>query len=128
AGVRSRVLDLVREAGPMLGLEPSVLFEGPVDSTTPVAVATDMLATLREALSNVARHAGASHVEVVVTIDEAELVVRVTDDGAGPPAPGQARGHGLDNMQTRAERRGGSLVLRQAAPHGTVVDWRVPCT
>jgi signal transduction histidine kinase len=127
AGVRSRVLDLVREAGPMLGAEPSVLFEGPVDSATPEPVATDMLATLREALSNVARHAGASHVEVVVTIDEAELVMRVTDDGVGPPAPGQPRGHGLDNMQARAERRGGSLALRQAASHGTVVEWRVPC-
>jgi signal transduction histidine kinase len=127
AGVRSRVLDLVREAGPMLGAEPSVLFEGPVDSATPEPVATDMLATLREALSNVARHAGASHVEVVVTIDEAELVMRVTDDGVGPPAPGQPRGHGLDNMQARAERRGGSLALRQAASHGTLVEWRVPC-
>jgi signal transduction histidine kinase len=127
AGVRSRVLDLVREAGPMLGAEPSVLFEGPVDSATPEPVATDMLATLREALSNVARHAGASHVEIVVTIDEAELVMRVTDDGIGPPAPGQPRGHGLDNMQARAERRGGSLALRQAASHGTVVEWRVPC-
>ena len=127
AGVRSRVLDLVREAGPMLGAEPSVLFEGPVDSATPEPVATDMLATLREALSNVARHAGASHVEIVVTIDEAELVMRVTDDGVGPPGPGQPRGHGLDNMQARAERRGGSLALRQAASHGTVVEWRVPC-
>jgi signal transduction histidine kinase len=127
AGVRSRVLDLVREAGPMLGAEPSVLFEGPVDSATPEPVATDMLATLREALSNVARHAGASHVEVMVAIDEAEVVMRVTDDGVGPPAPGQPRGHGLDNMQARAERRGGSLALRQAASHGTVVEWRVPC-
>ena len=127
AGVRSRVLDLVREAGPMLGAEPSVLFEGPVDSATPEPVATDMLATLREALSNVARHAGASHVEIVVTIGEAELVMRVTDDGVGPPAPGQPRGHGLDNMQARAERRGGSLALRQAASHGTLVEWRVPC-
>ena len=126
-GVRSRVLGLVREAGPTLGLEPSVLFEGPVDSATPEPVATDLLATLREALSNVARHAGASHVEVVVTIDGAELVVRVTDDGVGPPAPGKPRGHGLDNMQARAERRGGSLALRQAASRGTVVEWRVPC-
>ena len=127
AGVRSRVLDLVREVGPMLGAEPGVLFEGPVDWATLEPVATDMLATLREALSNVARHAGASHVEIVVTIEEAELVMLVTDDGVGPPAPGQPRGHGLDNMQARAERRGGSLALRQAASHGTLVEWRVPC-
>ena len=57
SGVRTRVLDLVSEAGPMLEFEPTVLFEGPVDTATPEPVATDMLATLREALSNVAHHA-----------------------------------------------------------------------
>src|SRR5918994_2303432 len=128
AGVRSRVLDLVREAGPMLGAEPGVLFEGPVDTATPEPVATDMLATLREALSNVARHAGASHVDVVVAVDTTDLALRVTDDGVGPPAPGQPRGHGLDNMKARAARREGAFDIGPAAPHGTVVEWRVPCT
>src|ERR671919_986877 len=46
-GVRTRVLDLVGESGPMLGFEPAVLFEGPVDTATPEPVATDMLAALR---------------------------------------------------------------------------------
>ena len=66
--MRIRVLDLVGESGPMLGFEPTVLFEGPADTATPEPVATDMLSALREALSNVARHAGASHVDVLVAV------------------------------------------------------------
>jgi two-component system, NarL family, sensor histidine kinase DevS len=128
-GVRRRILDLVGEGGSMLGFEPTVLFEGPVDAAIPEPVATDMLATLREALSNVARHAQARHVGVVVTADVGdggELTLRVTDDGVGPPAPDQPRGHGLDNMAARAAGRGGSLEIGPASPRGTSVDWRVP--
>ena len=125
-GVRTRVLDLVGESGPMLGFEPTVLFEGPVDTATPEPVATDMLAALREALSNVARHARASHVDVVVAVDTSEVTLRVTDNGVGPPAPGQPRGHGLANLKARAARREGVFDIGPADPRGTVVEWRVP--
>jgi signal transduction histidine kinase len=125
-GVRARVLGLVAESAPLLGFEPTVLFEGPVDTATPEAVATDMLSTLREALTNVARHAGASHVDVVVNVDTTSLTLRVTDDGVGPPAPGQPRGHGLDNMKARATQREGAFDIGPADPRGTVIEWRVP--
>jgi signal transduction histidine kinase len=126
-GVRGRLLDLVNEARSMLGFEPAVLFEGPVDTATPEPVATDMLAALREALSNVARHAQASRVDVVVTVAIGrELVLRVTDDGVGPPAPDQPRGRGLDNMAARAGRPGGSCQIGAATPRGTELVWRVP--
>jgi signal transduction histidine kinase len=125
-GVRRRVLDLVAEAGIMLGFEPTVLFEGAVDAVTPEPVATDLLATLREALSNVARHAEASRVDVVVDVDDGgHLTLRVTDDGVGPPPAGAPRGHGLDNMAARADRRGGSFEIGPASPRGTAVEWRV---
>jgi signal transduction histidine kinase len=125
-GVRRRILELVAEAGAMLGFEPTVLFEGAVDAVTPEPVATDLLATLREALSNVARHAEASRVDVVVDADDGgHLTLRVTDDGVGPPPPGAPRGHGLDNMAARAERRGGSFEITSASPRGTAVAWRV---
>jgi signal transduction histidine kinase len=127
-GVRRRVLDLVGEAGAMLGFEPTVLFEGAVDTATPEPVATDLLATLREALSNVARHSRASRVDVVVTVDADDgghLVLRVTDDGVGPPTAGVRRGHGLENMAARADRRGGSFEITPASPRGTAIAWRV---
>ena len=126
AGVRSQVLDLVQEARPLLVGEPTVLFEGPVDSATPADVVPDLLATLREALSNVGRHAHAAHVEVRLAVTGGELVLEVSDDGAGPPGPDVARGRGLDNMATRAARRGGALALAPADPTGTVLTWRVP--
>jgi signal transduction histidine kinase len=130
-GVRSRVLDVVGEASRVLGFEPTVLFDGQVDAVTPEPVAVDALATLREALSNVARHAQASRVDVVVAVDAdggGELCLRVTDDGVGPPSPDQPRGHGLDNMAQRARRRGGSFTLGPADPRGTELEWRVPIT
>jgi len=126
SGVRSQVLDLVRDAGPALGFEPAVLFDGPVDTSTPDGLVGDLLATLREALSNVARHARASRVDVEVAVDDAKLVLRITDDGVGPPAPDDPRGHGLDNMAARAARRGGSFDIRPASTNGTVVEWCVP--
>jgi signal transduction histidine kinase len=92
-------------------------------------VATDMLATLREALSNVARHAKASRVDVEVRVDvgdRGELVLRVTDDGVGPPVADQPRGSGLDNMAARADRRRGTFEIGPATPQGTTIEWRVP--
>jgi signal transduction histidine kinase len=128
-GLRRRVLDLVAEAGDMLGFEPTVLFEGQVDSATPEPVAADVLATLREGLSNVARHAQASRVDIVVAVDGGaghEILLRITDDGIGPPSADQPRGHGLDNMAARAEARGGSFEIGPSSPRGTEVAWRVP--
>jgi signal transduction histidine kinase len=126
SGVRSQVLELVRDSGAALGFEPTVLFDGPVDSSTPDGLAVDLLATLREALSNVARHARAGRVDVTVAVDAAGLLLQVADDGVGPPAPDQPRGHGLDNMAARAARRGGSFDIGPATSNGTVVEWRVP--
>jgi signal transduction histidine kinase len=126
SGVRNQVLELVRDSGAALGFEPTVLFDGPIDSSTTDGLAADLLATLREALSNVARHARAGRVDVTVAVDAAGLLLRVADDGVGPPAPDRPRGHGLDNMAARAARRGGTFDIGPATSNGTVVEWRVP--
>jgi len=125
-GFRSRVLDVAREAGAVLGFEPGVVFEGPLDAMTPEPVAVDLLATLREALSNVARHAGATGVDVRVAVEGDDVVLCVRDDGIGPPSADAPRGHGLDNMAARASDRGGSFAIRGGDSGGTLVEWRVP--
>jgi signal transduction histidine kinase len=102
SGVRSQVLQLVRESGAALGFEPTVMFDGPVDSSTTDGLAADILATLREALSNVARHARAGRVDVTVAVDATGVLLRVADDGVGPPAPDHARGHGLPAAAARS--------------------------
>jgi signal transduction histidine kinase len=125
AGLRERSLSLLREAGGPLGFEPRVMFDGAVDTLVPDTIAADLLATLGEALTNVARHARASRVDVAVIVD-ADILLRVTDDGVGPPGPDAPRGHGLDNMAARAARHGGSLALERGPDGGTVTEWRVP--
>ena len=124
-GLRDRVLALAREAAGALGFEPRCYFDGPVDAAIGDEVGGELLATLREALSNVARHAQATRVEVEVIAGD-EVVVRVIDDGIGPPGPDALRGHGLNNMEARADRNGGSFELSAGPTGGTVLVWQVP--
>jgi len=125
-GLRDRVLALVREAAGPIGFEPRVLLDGPVDTGVDDVVAGELLAILREALSNVARHARASRVDVEVVVTAAELCLRVMDDGVGPPPPGAPAGNGLRNMAARAEGLGGAFQLSAGETSGTVLEWRVP--
>jgi signal transduction histidine kinase len=124
-GLRDRVLALGREVAGALGFEPRFFFDGPVDSAISDDLAGELLATLREALSNVARHARAASVEVGVIVD-GDIVLRVTDDGIGLPRPGGPRGHGLKNMEARAARRGGRSELRAGREKGSILEWQVP--
>jgi signal transduction histidine kinase len=125
-GLRSRVLAIAREAAGPTGFEPRVLLEGPLDTAVEDARAAELLATLREALSNVARHAHASRVDVTVTAEDGQLRLLVADDGIGPPADDAPRGHGLANMAQRASRLGGSCRLSISDTGGTLVTWEAP--
>jgi signal transduction histidine kinase len=124
-GLRHRILALAREAAGPLGFEPSVLLDGPLDTGVDDRVAAELLSTLREALSNVARHARASRADIDVIV-EGDVCLRVVDDGVGPPMDEQPRGSGLKNMAARAAKLGGALDLRAGQPSGTVLQWRVP--
>jgi signal transduction histidine kinase len=126
-GLRTRLLGLVRELTGPLGFEPRVLFDGPIDTAVDDAVADDLVATLREALSNVARHAHASRVDVAVVVGNGDLRLSVTDDGIGTPVdPTATAGHGLRNMVARAAKHGGTAELRSGSLGGAVLAWRVP--
>jgi signal transduction histidine kinase len=97
---------------------------GPVDATITGGVAHEAMAVLREALSNVAKHAGASAVEVTVGVEDADLTLCVVDDGTREVVP-SANGHGLRNMRARAVRLGGRMEITRSEA-GTTVTWRVP--
>ncbi len=124
-GLRDRVLALGREAAGALGFEPRCFFDGPVDRGVGDEVGDELLATLREALSNVARHARATFAEIEVVVTD-QIVLRVVDDGIGPPAADTPRGHGLKNMEARAARHGGRFELRTGRPGSTLLEWQVP--
>jgi two-component system, NarL family, sensor histidine kinase DevS len=127
-GLRQQILAVVREATPALGFDPRVLVDGPVDTGVSDDVGADLLAAVREGLSNVARHAHGTAATVEVVVDATMVAMTITDNGAGPP-PTRDRaggGRGLKNLRTRAERRGGSMTLQPGDPRGAVLDWRVP--
>jgi signal transduction histidine kinase len=125
-GLRQRVLTLVDQLGGNLPARPSVEFDGPVDTRVPAEEADEVVSVLRELLSNVSRHAQASTVAISVAVGT-EVVVRVDDDGAGPPGPdAAASGMGLGNLSKRATRRGGTFSLAARPGGGTTAQWCVP--
>ena len=125
-GLRAAVLQVVDEAGQVLGFRPMLRFTGPVDALVDDPdLADDLVAVLREALANVARHAHASTVEVdVVAESRRGVVVEVADDGVGPGPAG--RRSGLENLRRRAERRGGTFSLAPGDEGGSRLRWAVP--
>ncbi|NJP48291.1 GAF domain-containing sensor histidine kinase [Actinacidiphila epipremni] len=123
-GLRSRAAASVEGAARTLGFTPVLRMEGLLDTDVPPEVAEDVVAVLAESLSNVARHAGASSVEVSLVAASGTLAVTVTDDGVGIPA--QGRRSGLRNLGERAARRGGRLELLPGPRGGTQLLWQVP--
>jgi signal transduction histidine kinase len=118
-----RLVAIVDSMTPALRCLPTVVFGGPVESTVQPNVAGDLEAVLREALSNVARHAGASAVHVRVVLDGRTLTLSVIDNGRGLGDP--ARSSGLANMRRRAVRHNGDLRVSGAPGGGTEVEWSV---
>ncbi|MFF7891941.1 GAF domain-containing protein [Streptomyces sp. NPDC007907] len=125
SGLRARVSDAVTAATSSLGFAPAVRIEGLVDTDVPGDVADHAVAVLGEALSNVARHAGARSVDVHLVYGQGELTLTVSDDGCGIPA--HAVRSGLKNMEERAAALGGRIGLGERPEGGgTRLEWRVP--
>jgi signal transduction histidine kinase len=127
--LRGDIVGLVEEMTPMFGFAPSLRLGAGLGAPVSPELAGQVLAALREALSNAARHADASGVDVTVDVaPDGMLTVLVIDDGAGIPAG--AHRSGLRNLAERAENLGGELRLSPADPTaptpGTRLEWRVP--
>jgi signal transduction histidine kinase len=125
--LRSELLRLAHDAAEMLGFEPQIGFEGPLDTMVPDRVRGELVATLREALSNAARHAAASTVSVEIMVDRRgrQLTVTVADDGVGIPESLLKRS-GLANLAERAARWNGSLSVRRTGERGgTTLAWTI---
>ncbi|WP_439661293.1 GAF domain-containing protein [Lentzea sp. HUAS TT2] len=131
--LRGHLLNAVHESAQLLGFEPDVSLEGPLDTVVPDQVRPDLLATLREALTNVVRHANAKHVAVAVSVDRTVTSVElmVKDDGRGLPLAddsGDAAHHtgGLANMAARARRHHGDCAVDSIPGSGVSITWFVP--
>ncbi|WP_328478256.1 GAF domain-containing protein [Actinoplanes sp. NBC_00393] len=125
ATLRTELRDTCDAALDTLGFRPTLETSGPVESAVPDDIVPELIAVLREALSNAARHAQARAVRVSVRVAGRELILQVEDDGVGMD-PALARG-GVVNMGERAADLGGGF---EAGPRpdgtGTLITWRVP--
>ena len=122
-GLRARLLDLVTEVTPALGFAPAVRFSGLLDGL-PDQTAEDLLAVLREALTNIARHAHAHTADVDLRGRPQWLTLDIRDDGTG--LGDTTRRSGLANLRHRAQHHGGTLTLTPRDPTGTWLSWSIP--
>ncbi len=125
AALRRRIIDLAGEYSKVLEFSPKTVFAGPVDLVSDEELADDVVAVVREGLSNAARHAHARSAEVRVQARNGEMIVTVRDDGVGIPDHA-ARSSGLENLRARARARGGAFTAKALAGGGTEIRWAAP--
>ncbi len=89
----------------------------------PAEAETCLALALREAVTNIQRHARASRVEVTVIVGAERVVMRVRDDGRGGV---DERGNGLTGMRERIAARGGELWIESPRGQGTGIEIRLP--
>jgi signal transduction histidine kinase len=122
--LRAQVREAVTAAAATLGYGPRVVLEGPLDSAVPDHIRPHLIAVLVESLSNAARHAAGTGVDVRVAVEGAQVIVEVTDDGRGFTLTGHESG--LGNMRRRAEEVGGMFEVNSGDGEGTTVRWTAP--
>jgi signal transduction histidine kinase len=122
--LRRRVMSELEGFAGVLKSMPSISFEGPVDSVVTERQADQVIATLRELLANVAKHAEAQHIKVKIKVAERILSLEVADDGKGIGY--DTKKSGLENLRKRAEQLKGEFSVERLRPHGTRAIWQIP--
>ncbi|WP_443071235.1 GAF domain-containing protein [Streptomyces sp. YIM 132580] len=122
--LRARASRTVGDAVTSLGFPPRLSMEGLLDTDVPLDVAEHVVAALGELLSNAARHAHATRVEVSLKATADEVRLTVADNGRGIPE--RSRRSGLDNLAERARQVGGALELSTPDGGGSRLLWRAP--
>jgi two-component system, NarL family, sensor histidine kinase DevS len=123
AGFCREVLRVIESACRGLDSDVQLSVDGPIGAI-PDEIAAHLVATLRDALANVARHAHARAVDVSIEASD-PVVLRVADDGVGLSDDDRA-GTGLRAMIERARQCGGRFRAVARNGGGTVVEWSVP--
>jgi signal transduction histidine kinase len=115
----------ISEAERSLGFAPEMRLEGDLDAVDDPLLVEHMLLSLREMLSNVARHACAHTVEVKVVVTSTAVELVVTDDGVGLD-DATTKGYGLSNLAKRSALLGGSFSMVGRPQGGVCARWRAP--
>ena len=121
--VRHRIIDVVNELVRALSRTPELEFSGPVDLVVTGEFADAVVAVVREALTNVAKHAAAQRVSVALTVADGHITVEVVDDGVGIASTDNRSG--LANLKERARTHGGTFSVVSDSGQ-TRLRWIVP--
>jgi signal transduction histidine kinase len=123
--LRVQIHRIVEQSPAILGFRAGLHIAGPVNTLVAEPAHADIVATVREALSNAARHAHASRVDVELSAAADEFVLQVSDNGRGLPATRTESG--LANLRARAERLGGTMIIGgNVDGRGTRITWTIP--
>ncbi|HZX56891.1 MAG TPA: PAS domain-containing sensor histidine kinase [Ilumatobacteraceae bacterium] len=127
SGLEAALRASITDAARLLGHRPTLRLSGIVGNVSS-ELGYELLAVLREALVNVAKHADATKTEVSLDVGNDVITLEVIDDGVGMAAAQAVPtgGLGLRNIRERASRLGGEVVFVEAEPSGTQVRWTVP--
>ncbi len=126
-GVRDNVLTLLEELMPVVGFGVPASIEGPVDTAVPDIVCEHLLATIREAITNIGRHAQATEATVTIIVADGQCQLLVADDGRGlAQSQSGTGGLGLGNLRRRAEKLQGTFEVDSPEEGGTILTWQVP--
>jgi signal transduction histidine kinase len=98
------------------------------DLGLPTDVRRQVFLIFKEAVNNIVRHAGCTHVSIELTVEQQELVLKLSDNGRGfDVTNGNAgNGHGLMSMERRSAELGGHLQVTSQLGGGTRIVLRVP--
>ncbi len=123
SSIRHRIIDLVGETSDLFADSPQLNFVGPVDLLVAGDLADDVVAVVREGLTNVARHAAAHQTTVAVAVADQQLTVVITDDGVGVDPSTAGVSSGTANLLRRAQSWGGTFSIAKREPSGTALTW-----
>ena len=126
-GLKSAIEELAREVEVNALANVTVHFSDEVQSTIAADAKGHVIQIVREILSNVARHAQASEVEIACAIRDGDtIVITIEDDGVGFDPNTVVRGHGLTNIEDRARSLGGRIAIAPRTPTGSVHTLIIP--
>ena len=126
-GIRAKIISLLEELNVVLGFAVHSSFDGPVDTAVSEEIADHLLATVREAVTNIGRHAQATQASVLLSVDSDDCRLQVIDNGRGLGGIQTTKGGlGLVNLRRRAEKLWGEFAVESPAVGGTVLNWQVP--
>jgi len=124
SGIRQQLLEVGSSLSEALGFTPRLSFSGNLDSLVTGDIADDVIACVREAVTNIAKHAHATSAEIDIAVTPTEVIVTVLDDGIGIGEP--ERTSGLANLAARAQARHGQCAITTRPSGGSELNWKAP--